>query len=149
MRDHAAAARARKRADAQAIGIDADYISTVVDRFYENVRDDRLLGPIFAAKVTDWPSHLNRMKLFWGSVLHNSGAYSGNPMLKHLAIPGLTREHFSHWLDLFRQTLLEVEPDERATELVHDRARMIANSLLNGIAIHRDGQIGTRPDDAV
>lgn len=147
--DHAAAARARKRADAQAIGIDADYISTLVNRFYGKVRDDRLLGPIFAARVADWPTHLARMTLFWESVLHNSGGYSGNPMLKHLAIPGLAREHFAHWLDLFRQTLVEIEPDGRATELVHDRARMIANSLLNGIAVHRDGRTGLRPDEDV
>ena len=147
--EHAAAARARKRADAQAIGIDDDYISDLVDRFYDRVRDDPALGPIFAGKVTDWPVHLGLMKLFWRSVLHNSGEYSGNPMLKHLAVPGLAREHFALWLDLFRRTLVEIEPDSRATELVHERARMIANSLLNGIAVHRDGMVGARPADAV
>ncbi|MEO7411560.1 MAG: group III truncated hemoglobin [Sphingomicrobium sp.] len=136
---HALAARAAKHKAALAIGIDDAFISTLVDRFYDSVRKDDLLGPIFAARVSDWPTHLDRMKSFWSSVLHNSGAYSGNPMLKHLAIPGLDRGHFDRWLTLFGVTLDGLAHDPAAARTVQERARMIATSLVNGIVIKRGG----------
>lgn len=141
---HAAAARARKKAEAEAKGIDAGYVSALVDAFYGRIRADALLGPIFAEKITDWDWHLDRMKRFWRSILHNSGEFSGNPMAKHLAIPGLEERHFAHWLDLFYATLRDLEGDPHATAEVGQRARMIADSLLTGIAMQAGGLAGTR-----
>lgn len=142
--EHARKAREEKRNQAEAIGVDAEYISSLVDRFYVRVRGDELLGPIFAERIGDWPSHLDRMKRFWRSILHNSGEFSGNPMIKHMAIPGLDATHFAHWLDLFYATLREDEPDHAATRLVGERARMIADSLLTGIETQRNGLVGAR-----
>ena len=141
---HAAAARARKRADAEAIGVDEGFISEFVDRFYARIRDDELLGPIFAERIGDWDLHLGRMKRFWRSILHNSGEYSGNPMAKHLAIAGLDETHFAHWLELFYATLRDLEQDSQATRLVGTRARMIADSLLTGIVMRGTGLTGAR-----
>lgn len=141
---HAAAARARKRAEAEAIGIDADFVSRLVDTFYASIRADELLGPIFAERITDWPVHLDRMKGFWRSILHNSGEFAGNPMAKHLAIPGLEERHFAQWLELFYATLRELERHPAATRLVGMRARMIADSLLTGIATRETGIGGFR-----
>ncbi len=136
---YAAQKRAEKRAAAEAIGVDSGYIDHLVETFYGKIRGDELLGPIFAERISDWPAHLARMKAFWRSVLHNSGEFSGNPMLKHLAIPGLELRHFAHWLDLFYATLREAEAHPQATALVGGRARMIADSLLTAIAMRRDG----------
>lgn len=141
---HAAAARARKRAEAEAIGIDADFVAQFVEHFYGRIRTDALLGPIFAARIADWPDHLDRMKSFWRSVLHNSGEFAGNPMAKHLAIPGLDAQHFAHWLELFYATLRKLESHPAATRLVGTRARMIAESLLSGIATRESGIGGLR-----
>ena len=138
---HARAARERKRTEAEAIGIDADYISRFVESFYARIREDALLGPIFAAKIADWPLHLGRMKAFWRSILHNSGEYSGNPMAKHMVLVDLEERHFAHWLTLFYDTLRELEGDPAATGEVGGRARMIADSLLTGIAM-REGGLG-------
>lgn len=135
----ASEARNRKKKDAEDIGINADYISAFVDRFYTRIQNDDMLGPIFAARVGNWPEHLARMKQFWRSVLHNSGEFSGNPMLKHMRIPGLNRTHFDHWLDLFEQTLRELETHPEATKHVSARARLIADSLLGGIQSHNNG----------
>ncbi|MEL1252034.1 group III truncated hemoglobin [Aurantiacibacter gilvus] len=142
--DHAAQARLAKRAAAEAIGIDDTFISTMVEQFYAAIRADDLLGPIFAERIADWPPHLARMKQFWRSVLHNSGEFSGNPMVKHIAIPGLTEKHFSRWLELFYANLRQLQAEPRAVQLVGDRARMIADSLLTGIAIDRDGIGGAK-----
>lgn len=136
--------RAEKRAAAEAIGVDAGYIDTLVETFYGKSREDELLGPIFAERITDWPVHLARMNAFWRSVLHNSGEFAGNPMLKHVAIPGLEERHFAHWLTLFYATLRELAPTDDATRLVADRARMIADSLLTGIETQRSGLVGAR-----
>ena len=143
-RAHVEALRARKRAEAETIGIDADYISSFVERFYGKIRRDALLGPIFAERVEDWGIHLARMKGFWRSVLHASGEFSGNPMVKHIAIPGLEERHFAHWLTLFYATLREEEPTEEATRAVAEQARMIADSLLTGVATQRHGLAGAR-----
>ena len=141
---HAAAARARKKADAEDMGIDEAFIGDMVDRFYTAIRADDLLGPIFAAKIADWPTHLGRMKLFWASILHNSGQFSGNPMAKHVALPLLEEAHFAHWLELFYATLRAMERDPRATQLIGNRARMIADSLLTGITMHHTGLLGAK-----
>lgn len=143
-RAYAEQKRAEKREAAHEIGVDAEYISSFVDRFYGKIREDELLGPIFNERIADWGEHLDRMKRFWRSVLHNSGEFSGNPMLKHIIIPGLELRHFSHWLELFYETLREAEPHDEATQLVGSRARMIADSLLTGIVMRRDGLAGGR-----
>ncbi len=138
---HALAARERKRAEAQAIGIDPAYIDAFVETFYASVREDALLGPIFAARIADWGPHLARMKSFWRGVLLNSGEYSGNPMRMHVAIPGLEERHFAHWLDLFYAALTSLEPRGEAARAVGQKARMIADSLLTGIEMQRGGGI--------
>lgn len=136
---HAAAARARKLADAKAIGIDDKFISNLVDEFYARIRSDAMLGPIFDERIKDWDLHLARMKRFWRSILHNSGEYSGNPMEKHISIPGLDQTHFVHWLNLFYETLRDLERDPLASRLIGKRARMIADSLLTGMSVQKDG----------
>lgn len=136
--------RADKRASAESIGVDAGFISQMVETFYALIKDDKMLGPIFSERIDDWPEHLARMKSFWRSVLHNSGEFSGNPMLKHLAIPGLEFAHFAHWLDLFYATLRDLESHAEGTGLVAGRARMIADSLLTAIEMRRSGLAGGR-----
>lgn len=136
----AIAAREARRAAAEAAGVDAAYISLLVDSFYARVRGDDVLGPIFDARITDWPKHLHQMKHFWASVLHASGTFSGNPMQKHIAIPGIEAAEFRRWLALFDETLRAIEPSPEASALVAARARQIADSLLMGIRIHRDGR---------
>jgi hemoglobin len=141
---HALKARAEKRAHAEALGVDADFVSSFVEAFYARIRQDDVLGPIFTAKVEDWDDHLARMKRFWRSVLFSSGEYSGNPMVKHVAIPALDKAHFAHWLELFYSTLRDLGGNDEAVALVGSRARMIADSLLTGIAMKREGLAGSR-----
>lgn len=143
-RDQVARIRAAKRAKAVAVGVDEAFVSQLVEGFYAAVRDDDLLGPIFAQRIADWPQHLDRMKRFWRSILFNSGEFSGNPMLKHMAIPCLEERHFARWLELFYAQLRRLESTPGAAPLVGRSARMIADSLLTGIATRRSGLAGSR-----
>jgi hemoglobin len=135
---HAIAAREERRAEAIAMGIDEAFIAELVDRFYAAVREDAMLGPVFDARVDDWPTHLGQMNRFWQSILLGAGNFTGNPMMKHLAIPTIGQEHIQKWLRLFYQTLHDIAPTPEAIAHVGARARMIAESLLTGIWVHRD-----------
>lgn len=136
---HTINAREQKYNEAIAIGISEERISELVDTFYDRIRGDEILGPIFNEIITDWPPHLARMKDFWASIAIESGRFHGNPMVKHLAIPGIDQTHFTRWLALFNATLPDVFPNSNACQFLSDRAARIADSLMTGISIHHDG----------
>lgn len=109
----------------------------LVHSFYAAVRSDPLLGPVFAAHVMNWDTHLPKMVDFWSSALRGTARYRGMPMPAHTALPGLSVELFQHWLQLFRGTtalLANRAMGERADEL----AQRIAQSLWYGYQLHSD-----------
>ncbi len=118
---------------AERTGIDAAMIDRVVRAFYGKVREDDVLAPIFAARITDWEPHLARMCEFWSSVALMTGIYHGRPMEKHLPLP-VDGRHFDRWLRLFRATAQEVCPPAAAAHFI-ERAERIAQSLEMGIAV--------------
>ena len=128
--------RARREAAVDAVrhatGIDEAMIDALVEGFYARVRDDVLIGPIFAARISDWEPHLAQMKLFWSSVALSTGVYQGRPMPKHLPLP-IDARHFDRWLELFRQTARDLCPPSAADHFI-ERAERIAQSLELGIA---------------
>lgn len=113
-------------------GIDEALIERLVRTFYARVQQHALLGPVFAAKISDWESHLDKLCAFWSSVVLMTGRYHGRPMQKHLGLP-IEGKHFDAWLDLFEATALEVCPRKAALHFI-DRARRIADSLEMGVA---------------
>ena len=113
-------------------GITEAMIEQLVHRFYEKVRKDEMLGPVFDARITNWEPHLAQMCAFWSSVALMSGRYHGAPMPKHLPLP-VDAAHFDRWLSLFEQTAKEVCPPA-AQEHFLERARRIAASLELGVA---------------
>ena len=90
-------------------GIDEAMIERLVRGFYRRVRDDALIGPVFAARIGDWEPHLARMCAFWSSVALMTGSYHGQPMQKHLPLP-VDAAHFDRWLALFEATARELCP---------------------------------------
>jgi len=121
---------AEKQAEAAAMGVDEAFISALVDEFYTRVRADDMLGPIFARAITgDWEPHLNTMKDFWSSMVLSTGRYDGRPLPKHMALPGLTPDHFTRWLELFYKTLQDTAPSQQAEDWFIDRAVRIAKSF--------------------
>jgi hemoglobin len=114
-------------------GIDEEMIRTLVHRFYGDVREDEVLGPIFNAAVHDWDDHLARLRAFWSSVALMTGRYGGKPMQAHFPLP-IGAAHFQRWLALFRIAAAETCPPAAAAFFV-DRAERIAESLQLGIAV--------------
>jgi hemoglobin len=108
-------------------GLDDSILRQLVHRFYDRVRADAVLGPVFASRITDWTPHLDRMVAFWSSVALMTGRYHGAPMPAHATLP-VGWAHFDRWLALFRQTAQEVCPPEGAAHVI-ERAERIARSL--------------------
>ena len=88
---------------------DPDEVSEMVRRFYFDVAQDDLLGPLFndVARV-DWSEHLPKLTAFWCRALFSMPGYEGNPYRRHQLVhqrQAFTREHFQRWLDLFHETI--------------------------------------------
>ncbi len=86
-----------------------DEIAEMVRRFYRDVAQDDLLGPMFndVAKV-DWGEHLPKLTAFWCRALLGLSGYEGNPFRAHALVHAqrpFTAAHFERWLTLFQETL--------------------------------------------
>lgn len=112
-------------------------IQNLVAEFYKTVRADDLLAPVFNTKIKagEWPKHEAHIADFWASVMLKSGRFKGNPMMKHLVLSGLTPEHFTRWLMLFKAAADQsLRPAE--AEAIHAMAKRIAQSFQMGLAFH-------------
>ena len=112
-------------------------IATMVHAFYATVRRDPVLGPIFNEHVDDWDHHLVKLVDFWSSVLRGTGRFSGAPMPKHAALPGLTPELFQRWLALFRETTAAL-PNRAMGDQAYALAQRVARSLWYGYQLSRN-----------
>jgi hemoglobin len=124
--------------------LDESRIALLVDRFYEKVRADPLLGPVFNAAVHDWDDHKRTRTSFWCSVALRASSYRGNPMAVHRAQPGIRAEHFERWLSMWQATTREVL-DENDAQLMLDHADRIGRSLRLGMGLPE--RLGARPLD--
>jgi hemoglobin len=108
-------------------GLDEDVLRVLVHAFYARVREDVILGPIFAARITDWAPHLERMVAFWSSVALMTARYHGRPVPAHTPLP-IDASHFDRWLGLFRETARDICTPAGAAHVIA-RAERIARSL--------------------
>ncbi len=93
-----------------------DDIKLLVNSFYDKVRDDQLIGPVFNERIQDrWPEHLAKMYTFWQTVLLGEHTYYGSPFPPHAQLP-VEHHHFQRWLSLFSDTLRELFTGEKAKE---------------------------------
>lgn len=88
----------------------------LVDNFYDKVRKDSYIGPIFNERIQDrWPEHLEKMYRFWQTVLLEEHTYFGSPFPPHAGLP-VQWSHFERWLTLFSETIDEHFTGNKATE---------------------------------
>ena len=117
---------------------DVGEISEMVRRFYADVAQDDVLGPMFieVAQV-DWSEHLPKLTAFWSRALLGLPGYVGNPYRAHSLVHyqrSFQPEHFERWLTLFHETL-----DLGWVGPHTDRARDIANNVAR---VHSQQLIG-------
>lgn len=111
-------------------------IKVLVDSFYEKVRKDELLSPIFNGIIQDsWPHHLEKMYTFWQTVLLKEHTYFGSPFVPHAKLP-VEQEHFDKWMVLFYATIDEQFAGEKANEAKW-RAEKMAEMFHTKIQYYR------------
>ena len=118
---------------------DRELIIRLVHTFYADVRSDRVLGPTFDAVIENrWGPHLARMVEFWSTVMLGTRSFKGNVFGKHMAISGVTPEHFIRWLTYWFL---------RTSELCRPGAAAVLQKAALGIAkmLHR-GYFGVAAD---
>ena len=112
-------------------------VAEMVRRFYQDVAQDDLLGPLFndVAQV-DWSEHLPKLTAFWCRALLGIEGYVGNPFRSHTEVHArspFTEAHFQRWLQLFHETveLGWVGPNAtRALDLARNVARVHSSQLV-------------------
>lgn len=104
-------------------------LDRLVSAFYDRVRQDEALGPVFEVGVDDWPAHLANLRDFWSSVMLTSGRYKGNPAAAHLKHAAqITPALFERWLTLWAETTSRLMLPVAAAAL-QAKAANIARSL--------------------
>lgn len=113
-------------------------IHRLVHDFYDQVRADDLIGPVFGREIApdQWPVHLAKMCDFWSSVLLRTNRYDGRPLPPHLRMPDLADAHFARWLALFRRTADAIFAPPDANRVIA-LAERIGTSFRLSIALHR------------
>ena len=122
--------------------IDEASLARLIPIFYDRVRADAELGPLFNAAVDDWAEHLERLTAFWSSVMLTTGRYKGSPMAAHLKHKAhITPALFERWLTLWSEVTDEVMPRTAAVALQAKAAR-IAESLQLALFFRLDDPVG-------
>lgn len=115
-------------------------IRTLINSFYDKVRQDDLLGYVFneVANV-DWEHHLPKMYAFWEFLLIGGEGYQGNPMEPHRRLHEkvpLRKDLFDRWLMIFNQTVDEHFAGKNAEE-AKNKASLIAMTWIPKFADNR------------
>ena len=117
--------------------ITEESLRDLVSLFYQRVRADPLIGPVFDEAIADWPEHLGKLQAFWSSVMLTSGRYKGRPLPAHIKhADAIDDRAFSRWLGIWRETTNEIL-DSAAASALQEKAARIAESLSLGIKFAR------------
>jgi hemoglobin len=109
-------------------------IAQLVHSFYEKIRTDALLGPIFDSQIREeaWPAHLRKLTDFWETNLFGISKFKGSPTLKHIQVDKnlgfrIDQKHFGQWLQLWFETIDDLFEGELA-----DKAKQAARKMSTG-----------------
>ncbi|MGJ8744804.1 group III truncated hemoglobin [Polaribacter sp.] len=87
-------------------------IRLLVHTFYDEIRVDNLLGPIFNSHIKNeqWPAHLEKLTDFWVTALFGENCFKGNPTMKHRIVDknlnhSISEHHFKQWVSLWHKTI--------------------------------------------
>ena len=115
-------------------------LRTMVIRFYTSVLEDETVGPFFIERLGDdltsstWGEHIDLLTNFWASISLGDMAYRSSPMAPHFDMPGLKRETFARWLELFYATLDGLYVESIANQF-KERSSIIAGNFMRNLAL--------------
>ncbi|OSY89468.1 globin [Tenacibaculum holothuriorum] len=108
----------------------------LVNTFYNKIKKDDFIGPIFLKSISDdeWEPHIEKLTDFWETNLFFVRKFKGNPMKAHQDVDAnfqysIHQEHFGKWLELWFTTIDELFHGQKANE-AKERARNIASMLF-------------------
>lgn len=116
---------------------DINDIRLFVDEFYDKVREDDLIGPVFLKVIVDWQPHLDKMYAFWNAVLFGVSGYKSNPFSKHAPLQ-IEPQHFERWLILFGETIDDHFEGIVAKD-IKNRAGLMANMFMGRLRLMNGG----------
>jgi hemoglobin len=126
-------------------------LALLVERFYEKVRQDALIGPVFLRSVEDWDAHLSTLTDFWCAVMLGVSGFKGHPMGAHLRLADeITPPMFARWLALWDETTAECFAPAAAAAL-QARAAQIGRNFQTALfgrpdaAPQADSAVGAQP----
>ena len=108
-------------------------ISKLIHTFYDEVREDDLLGPIFNSMIKDWDKHLELLTDFWETNLFFVKKYAGNPLEAHVRADEfhnhtINEFHFGTWLNIWFKNIDDLFEGENA-QLAKNRARNMSTFM--------------------
>tara|TARA_R110002049_G_scaffold263086_17_gene439182 strand:- start:1766 stop:2158 length:393 start_codon:yes stop_codon:yes gene_type:complete len=109
-------------------------VYVLVSTFYDKIRIDELLGPIFNGIITDWEHHLQHLTNFWSNQLFiERGTYKGNPIAVHQEVDNYTNNtinelHFGIWINYWFATIDELFEGDTAN-IAKNRARNMGTNI--------------------
>lgn len=115
-----------------------DPLLRLLRHFYADVRQHREIGPVFAAKITDWPAHLEKIADFWSGATGGPARYAGPMPLKHIPL-ALEERHFAAWLDLWQRHCRAHLPAIEAGEMI-GLAEAIGQRLRDIVGVKKPGR---------
>ena len=113
-------------------------IARVVAVFCHRVREDTVLGQIFATHVVDWTPHEEKITNFWVNAILHGRVYDGNPMQKHMQAGNVEPDHFRTWLAIF-DDVLQVELPADVAQSWSLLAHRIGRGLQYGLQTQKGG----------
>ena len=102
-------------------------VTRLVDRFYDRIRAEPRLGPIFENAIHDWDQHLQVMRDFWSRALLGTERYNGCVMSPHFGLP-IESVDLDRFLELFRPTAESTLPRDTA-----QRAIQVAEAVTQNL----------------
>lgn len=113
-------------------------IFQLVLAFYQEVKADQMLGPVFNTIVEDWDEHHDLITNFWAKNLFGEAGYQGNPLTAHQQVDRkmafqMSTAHFGQWLLLWFQTIDRLFAGKNA-ETLKRRARKMSTFLFLKVA---------------
>lgn len=113
----------------------------LVNTFYDKIKNDEKLGPIFNGMINDWDTHIKLLTDFWSTQLFIEKTYHGNPIEVHRKVDAfanhsINEHHFGAWLNHWIQTLDEHFEGDNVF-ILKNRARKMASFIHVDIFKHR------------